>query len=337
MTEFELTAKKRKLGECVMKKRFLKILSLMLALAFLPGCGESEESVEASLSASAIELTMGETAALSVNDYTGDVIWSSSDPGVAAVTDTGEVSAVSIGNAAVTARIDGDATMTCIVAVKAGVSSVTKITVTSYYSSSSDITLDYSDAYSALLKASCTPSSENEKLMWSSSDERIITVDDGGYITAHANGTATVTATAVNGVHGECIVRVKNAPSDADPIEGATEEDAAETTGAAEEEEKVSIPQPLPGAQSSIVISDTKVYLDIAEDYQLTVTLSNEPEGTYVTWETTDKAIAVVKYGRIVAVGEGIAVISAVTTDGAVANCYVAVGKQAKKELQKKQ
>lgn len=323
-----------------MKKHFLKIMCLMLVLVLLSGCGgEKEEIVEASLSASSLELTLGETAALAVNDYTGNVIWSSSDSDIASVTDTGEVSAVSIGNAAVTARIDGDVTMSCFVAVKAGVSSVTQIKVTSYYSSSSDITLDYNDAYSALLKASCTPSSENEKLMWSSSDDRIITVDDSGYITAHANGIATVTATAINGVYGECIIRVKNAPVDAALLDNVTEEEVTEGTAAEEESEEaeVSIPQPLPGAQSNIVISDTKVYLDISDDYQLTVTLSNEPEGTYVTWETTDKAVAVVKYGRIVAVGEGIAVISAVTTDGAVANCYVAVGKQAKKELQKKQ
>lgn len=322
-------------GGTVVKRYFLKIMCLALIPAFLSGCGSVEETAEPSLSASSLEMTLGESASIAVKDYTGDVIWSSSDETVASVGEAGEVSALSIGNAAVTARIDGDVTMSCLVTVRAGVSNVTKITVTSYYSSSSDITLDYSGAYTALLKASCTPSSENEKLMWSSSDDNIATVDAQGYVTAHANGTAAVTATAINGVYGECIIRVKNAPYDAPPRENTTEEDTGVISPGEEAEE--AIPHSLPGAQSNIVISDTKVYLDVSQDYQLTVALSNEPEGTYVLWETTDKAVAVVKYGRIVAVGEGIAVISAVTTDGAAANCYVAVGKKAKKELQKRQ
>jgi uncharacterized protein YjdB len=225
--------------------------------------------------------------------------------------------------------------MSCIVSVKRGESSVSSIKVTGYYSSSSDITIDYSNTYNALLKATCTPTSENEKIIWASSDTNVATVDDSGYVTAHANGLTTITATAVNGVSGECIIRVKNASETATTVEEEKGSEAEEKEAEEEQETEAQPPVSSPSAQSNIVISSTKIYLDVAEDCQLTVALSNEPEGTFVDWSTTDRRVAVVKYGRVVAVGEGIAVISAITTDGAVANCYVAVGKKAKKELQK--
>ena len=50
---------------------------------------------------------------------------------------------------------------------------------------------------------------------------------------------------------------------------------------------------------------------------------------------SSDKAVAVVAKGRIVAVGEGRAVISAVTEDGAVASCSVAVGEKEIKLMKK--
>lgn len=315
-------------------KKLLSLICLLTAASMLVSCGEkAAPAPDAAISASSLEMTLGEKASLTVENYSGNVIWSSSDEKIASVSSSGEVSALSIGNAAVTAKIDGDVTMSSVVSVKAGTSSVTSISVTGYYSSSSDITLNYAQSNNTVLKALCTPNGGNEVLLWSSSNENVVTVDNGGYVTAHANGMANVTATAVNGVQGSCIIRVKNAPNEAQ----AVEEETSASDEVNEEATQFQLPKTLPTAQSNIVISDTRVYLDIGEDYQLSVTLSNQPEGAYVDFKSSDKAVAVVRFGRIVAVGEGIAVVSAITSDGAVANCYVAVGKEAKKELKNRQ
>ena len=70
----------------------------------------------------------------------------------------------------------------------------------------------------------------------------------------------------------------------------------------------------------------------MGEDCKLTYAVSNSADPT-VQWVSTDKAVAIVNDGRIVAIGEGRATISAVTSDGAVASCSVAVGKEAIREL----
>ena len=324
-------------------KKCLKLLTLVLcALLTFTGCGSRDENddPQPALSSSSIELRLGETSVLTVENYRGDVIWSSSDDAIASVSQTGEISANALGNAAVTAKIDGDKSMSCVVSVKKGESSVTSISVTSYYSSSSDITLNYQDSPSALLKATASGAQPGEMIIWQSENESVARVDQNGNVTALANGTTTITATALNGIYGACTIRVKNAPEAAEPEVAATDfsEVIYEENAPVEEqppvEDEIKLPVSLPTAQSSIVISDVQLYLNVAEDKQLNVTLSNAPEGTYVNWDTSNKAVAVVKYGRVVAVGEGICMISAVTTDGAATGCYVAVGKKAKKELQ---
>ena len=324
-------------------KKCLKLLTLVLcALLTFTGCGSRDENddPQPALSSSSIELRLGETSVLAVENYRGDVIWSSSDDAIASVSQRGEISANSLGNAAVTAKIDGDKSMSCVVSVKKGESSVTSISVTSYYSSSSDITLNYQDSPSALLKANLSDAQPGEMIIWQSENESVARVDQNGNVTALANGTTKITATALNGVSGSCTIRVKNAPDQAaEPDMNATdipENIQTENIPVVEKptEPEIKLPTSLPTAQSSIVISDVQVYLNVAEDKQLNVTVSNAPEGTYVNWETSNKAVAVVKYGRVVAVGEGICMISAVTTDGAATGCYVAVGKKARRELQ---
>ena len=43
------------------------------------------------------------------------------------------------------------------------------------------------------------PNATNKKVNWSSSDENVATVDENGYVTAVAPGTATITATTEDG------------------------------------------------------------------------------------------------------------------------------------------
>lgn len=72
-----------------------------------------------SLNRAVLALDVGEKAALKVNEETEETCsWSSSNPTVATVSDSGEVTALAAGNAVITAKV-GDAEATCSVTVKA--------------------------------------------------------------------------------------------------------------------------------------------------------------------------------------------------------------------------
>ena len=78
-----------------------------------------------SLNRAVLALDVGEKETLKVNEETEETCsWSSSDPTVATVSDSGEVTALAAGNAVITARV-GDAEATCSVTVKAAGDSTT--------------------------------------------------------------------------------------------------------------------------------------------------------------------------------------------------------------------
>ena len=71
------------------------------------------------LNRAVLALTVGDRETLKVNEETeGTCAWSSSDPAVATVSDSGEVTAVAAGNAVITAKV-GDAEAACSLTVKA--------------------------------------------------------------------------------------------------------------------------------------------------------------------------------------------------------------------------
>ncbi len=324
-----------------MKKVLCALLSMALLLT--AGCGKKKEEtpvVAPELSLTSVNMMMGDIQKLSVLNYEGSVTWETSNASVAVVSETGDISALSEGSAVITANAEGAEKMSCVVSVSPGVSNIQSITVTSYYSSSSDITINYSDSPSALLRASCMPQSAGEKIMWASSNEAVATVDQSGNVTAHSNGTVSVSATALNGISGSCKIRVKNAPTSAPSIENETAAQDEQTTNVTanveeEKDDSLVLPVPSPTAQARITLSDKEIYLSPAEDYQLECTVENLIEGSYVDWSSSKESVAVVKFGRVIGVGNGITVITAYTADGAVASCYAAVGSKAKKELKK--
>ena len=149
-----------------------------------------------------LDLTKGETAALkaTVLPATANqtVTWSSSNEGVATVNDSGEVTAVGVGEATITATA-GDKEATC--------------TVTVSYAEVTGITLDVTELTlvkdgTTTLTAKVEPASADQSVTWTSSDESIATVNSSGNVTAVGVGTATITATAVGGLTAKCEVTV---------------------------------------------------------------------------------------------------------------------------------
>lgn len=135
------------------------------------------------------ELTLGRnekyqlTAGLTPMDSTDEVIWSSSDEKIAKVDKTGNIEAISAGEAVITAKA-GEKTAICKVTVN--------IPIKSIYLNKTSIELNaIGDSYQ--LNASYYPSDADGATTWKSDDEGIASVDQTGKVTAVGKGTTTIT------------------------------------------------------------------------------------------------------------------------------------------------
>ena len=159
---------------------------------------------EVSLNFSELSLKVGENITLSAtvlpeNATDKTVTWSSSDETVAAVDEGGNITAISLGNAVITAT-SGNVSASCIV-------EVVPIPVES-------VTFDYENVElrvgeSIALTATVMPENATDKsLTWSSSDENIAQVDNAGNVTMLKNGICIITAKAndASGIEAQCTV-----------------------------------------------------------------------------------------------------------------------------------
>ncbi len=169
-----------------MKKTSLLLLIVVLVLTsvfVLAACKHNEEPVNYQLSDTAITLKVGEQKTLSVSPAPDKaVIWESSDSSVATVSD-GVVSAVKIGTASVSCKIDGVAdALVCVVTVE----EEPIVTPINYQLSDSAITLNVGEQKT--LSVSPVP---EKSVVWESSDSSVVTVVDG-VVSAVKKGTASV-------------------------------------------------------------------------------------------------------------------------------------------------
>ena len=129
-----------------------------------------------------------------------DVSWSSSNSSVATVNASGVVTAISAGTATITVTtVDGNKTASCYVA--------TVIPVVNIQVTPSTLTLE-ENGQDTLNVIFTPPNATNQALNWSTSDAMVATVNSG-VVTAHAAGTATITAAAEGGKTSYCTVTVK--------------------------------------------------------------------------------------------------------------------------------
>ena len=166
------------------------------------------------LSSKMLEILEGETAAIEaelISDGEMDetLAWESTRPDVAAVDETGVVTAQKAGYATIIARTVYNTVATCSVHVKAPTIDVTKITL-----DRSSVTLNpgYNDQKTAELTAQVLPVNATDKTVtWTSANETIAVVKDG-VVSARSAGTTTVTATSSNGLTATCKVTVVEGP-----------------------------------------------------------------------------------------------------------------------------
>lgn len=228
------------------------------------------------------------------NAYFQSVIWTSSDENIATVDENGNVTAVSLGNAVITAKstdLSFSKTASCKITVTQAAQRITL--------SQDETTLYPKD--SITLKATVFPENAgNKKVDWKSSDETIVTVSPKGKLTAISPGKAQIICTAQDGSNTTqtCNVTVIQIVED------------------------VSISAP----QTYIRMIGEQ----ILDDVQLTYTISPKHANyTTVTWSSSNEEIVTVDdQGNLTAHAGGEAVITAKTSDPkskAMAECTITV------------
>ena len=134
------------------------------------------------------------TATVLPADATQELMWTSSDESVATVSQSGLVSAVAFGHAVITATtIDGtDLSASC---------DVTVLPVQQAESIQLNVTTAGLNEGSTLqLTATVLPEECDIKtVIWASNNPSVATVDSNGLVTTHSVGTATITATTIDG------------------------------------------------------------------------------------------------------------------------------------------
>lgn len=198
-----------------------RCIFLCLSVLAILGCKEKESPTIKVKSVTVVpsekNIHIGETvqleAVINPSDATNQkIVWSSDTPGVAAVSDDGTVTGVSLGWTAIYAAVDGIKGYCKVTVAPREVESVTV--------EPASLTLEVGQ--SETLTATVSPENADDKTVtWSSSDTDVATVEDG-VVTAVSEGTATITATA-DGKSATCLVTVIRTPVDDGRIDGGIE------------------------------------------------------------------------------------------------------------------
>ena len=143
------------------------------------------------------------------------VNWASSDEKIATVDSTGKITGVKKGKAIITAVSESGETDTVEVTVVAKNKGVKKIKLSKKKAS-------IKQGEKLVLEATLTPAgAKNKKILWTSSDTSVATVDAKGKVKAVGIGKATITAISSSGKTAKCEVTVTGAKVKKIIIEGA--------------------------------------------------------------------------------------------------------------------
>ena len=231
------------------------------------------------------------TAAVAPSNATNKAVsWKSSDASIASVDNNGKVSAVKAGSATITVTTsDGGKTATCSVTVTSKTINVTGVTI-------DKTELELVEGESAQLTATVSPENASDKsVKWTSSDEKVATVDNAGKVTAVAPGSAKITVTTTDGnKEASCTITVSAKKI---PVEGVT-------------------------------LDKTELELVEGESTQLTASVSPEDASDKsVEWTSSDETVATIdNAGKVTAVAPGTAKITVTTNEGAKeASCTITV------------
>ena len=236
-----------------------------------------------SLNASSMTLTIGKTGTLTAvvgpaNTTDKTIVWSTNDENVATVAD-GVVTAVGLGNAQIVATC-GDVQSVCEVTVEPveATGIILNVTETALF-------IDEQLTLTAVVEPDDTT---DKTLVWTSSDENVVTVEDG-VLTGIAEGDAVITV-ACGDITATCEVTVK----------------------------------PVPVSVIEFDVDEISLALGTTTAIMATVGPDNATDKT-LTWTSSDETVATVsEEGVVTAVALGTATITATSGDVS-ATCVVTV------------
>lgn len=213
--------------------------------------------------------------------------WKSSDESIVKVSEKGVLSAKKPGTATITATTVNKKKARCKVTVVPKPVFPKSVTI-----SGSSLTLDVGNVHQ--LTARISPLSATEtKLTWKSSNTGIATVDQTGLVTAKKKGYSVISVTTVNGYSDSISVKVN----------------------------------PLVIQPTDIKLNAESKTLTVGSHFQMEATvLPENATNTFITWSSDNTDVAEVSYsGYVTAYEEGTALITAETSNGVKAGCYITV------------
>lgn len=164
----------------------------------------TQEMTSLNLNKESIDLYIGEKERLEAvyepEDATNtDFCWTSSDDSIINVSPSGEVTAVSVGQAIVTVSGGGFSASCKVTSSELAVSGIVLDTYTKG--------LKIGDKYQ--ITANIQPiNATNTTILWESSDSKVATVDNNGTVTGISEGKCEIIASSINGKSGVCNVNV---------------------------------------------------------------------------------------------------------------------------------
>lgn len=275
-------------------KILVRLFSLVAAICLLASCEQPEikEPVRIRLNKELISgLSVGASQQLEVTVTPADtkvtLVWASDNESIAIVDDEGNVTGVAPGTAEVSVTAD-EAVAKCKVMVIALKPQGLSLDVEK---------LDMTVGQTRQLEAVVTPAgAEAEDLQWSSDNKSVAIVNDG-LVTAVSEGKTVITVSCNGGkLIAECEVTVAKQP-----------------------EEKVMV-------SSITMLSELELTVGASSVLDVTVLPENATDKT-VTFSVDGDCVSVDQTGKVLAVKEGTAVVTAAANDGSgvTAECNVTV------------
>ena len=150
--------------------------------------------------ASKTELLIGDKGSFTVkvypNNLSNEVVYASSNSEVVSINDKGEYEALQIGEAVITITSKYDSSVVSKVTLKVNYNDATSVEV-----AEEEKTVILTETYQivATVKPNEYPLLAENKVTYASSDEKVVTVNEAGLVTAKGVGEAVVTITSIDG------------------------------------------------------------------------------------------------------------------------------------------
>ena len=223
------------------------------------------------------------------NAYDKTIIWTSSDPSVAKVNENGVVTLLKAGKTTIiaTSKSNPEVFALCNITIEMPVSNISldERKKTMYVGDKARLTYNL------------TPdNASNKTVIWSSSDSKVVSVDNKGNVTAKSVGSAVITIrTAEGGMFDTCNITVLR-------------------------------------SADSVKLDVAKLTLEVGQYYYIKASITpKDATDKTIIWESSDTKIATVDAeGKVMAKSPGTAFITATSKTGGMAKCVVTVTQPAK-------